>query len=107
MLTPADIDALLLRYQAMADAARANDWDTLAALEREVAALRAAVIARTGDAAPNATEAATLAEGIRHILALDAEIRSHAEPFLTAVRKLLSDGARDRAVRGAYGALEP
>ncbi len=35
MLTPATLDALLARYEAMADAARANDWDRLATLERE------------------------------------------------------------------------
>ncbi|ATE59434.1 flagellar protein FliT [Thauera sinica] len=107
MPTLHDIDALLARYQAMADAARANDWDTLAALEREAAELRAACIARAGSAAADAQERAALAEGMQRILALDAEIRSHAEPFLTAVRKLLSDGVRDRAVRAAYGALEP
>ena len=46
-------------------------------------------------------------EGIRRILALDSEIRLHTDPFLAAVRKLLSGGVRDRAVRNAYGALEP
>lgn len=106
MLTTQDIDALLDRYEAMADAARANDWDRLAALEREAAALRVAVIERTG-ATPAPTDNAVIAEGIRRILVLDGEIRTHTDPFLAAVRKLLSGGTRDRAVRNAYGALEP
>ena len=107
MLSLVDVDALIARYQAMADAARANEWDTLAALEREVAELRAVVIARADGAPPGASERATLAASIRRVLELDAEIRSHAEPFLVAVRKLLSDSVRDRAVRNTYGALEP
>lgn len=106
MLTTQDIDALLTRYEAMADAARGNDWDRLAALEREAAALRVAVIERTIEM-PAQTDNAAIAEGIRRILALDSEIRLHTDPFLAAVRKLLSGGVRDRAVRNAYGALEP
>ena len=40
MLTHSTLDVLLTRYEAMAEAARANDWDRLAALELEAAALR-------------------------------------------------------------------
>jgi flagellar protein FliT len=107
MLTSSDIDTLLARYEAMADAARANDWDRLSALERDVATLRNAFIARADSSAPLPVEGSTVAGGIGRILELDAEIRSHADPFLAAVRKLLSGGVRDRSVRSAYGALEP
>lgn len=105
MLTPQDIDTLLTRYEAMADAARANDWDRLAAEEREAAALRQAFIDRAATA-PLPADAAVLAAGIHRILELDGEIRTHTDPFLSAVRKLLSGGVRDRAVRSAYSALE-
>ena len=114
MLTPATLDALLARYEAMAEAARANDWDRLSALEREAAELRET--ARAGaDAAADAATLATLpaaeAEsrraGIERLLALDAEIRTHADPFLASVRKLLSAGRQERTVRNAYGALAP
>ena len=114
MLTPATLDALLARYEAMAEAARANDWDRLSALEREAAELRET--ARTGadaaaDAATLATlpaaEAESLRAGIERLLALDAEIRTHADPFLASVRKLLAGGRQERAVRNAYGALAP
>ena len=114
MLTRPTLDSLLARYEAMAEAARANDWDRLSALEREAAALRET--ARAGaDAATDAAmqsalpaaELATLREGIERILALDAEIRMHTDPFLASVRKLLAAGRHERAVRGAYRALEP
>ena len=37
MLTLPTLAALLERYEAMAEAARANDWERLSALEREAA----------------------------------------------------------------------
>lgn len=113
MLNPTALDALLARYEAMAEAARANAWDELAALEREAAALREAMRAggEASDAAAMAAlpepEARALASRIEHILALDAEIRSHTDPFLASVRKLLSGNSRERAVRNAYGSLAP
>jgi flagellar protein FliT len=114
MLSRPTLDALLACYEAMAEAARANDWDRLSALERDAAALRDT--ARAGaDAAADAAalaslpgaEADALRAGIERLLALDAEIRTHADPFLASVRKLLAGGRRERAVRNAYGALAP
>ena len=114
MLTPAALDALLAHYEAMAEAARANDWERLTAVEREAAALRLQLQA-DADAANDAdalsqlppAEAAALREGIEGLLALDAEIRSHADHFLSSVRKLLTTERQARAVRNAYGALAP
>ncbi len=113
MLNQTDLDALLALYEAMAEAARANEWDTLAALEREAAALRDAFRAQgriesaTTVAALTEDEAARLRSRIDRILALDAEIRTHTDPFLASVRKLLADNNRGRAMRDAYGALAP
>ena len=114
MLTHSTLDVLLTRYEAMAEAARANDWDRLAALELEAAALRDTArlgADATADAAAMAAlppgEAAALRAGIGHLLALDAEIRTHTDPFLASVRKLLAGGRQERAVRNAYGALAP
>ena len=114
MLTRSLLDALLARYEAMADAARANDWDRLSALEREAAELRETARAgadATADAATLATlppaEAESLRAGIERLLALDAEVRTHTDPFLASVRKLLAGGRQERAVRNAYGALAP
>lgn len=105
MLTPADLDALLERYEAMALAARANDWETLAALEREAAALRRQVMARNhasagaAGALPESVHA-IVARGIERVLELDAEIRSHTDPFLASVRKLLNP-ASARSAEGS------
>ncbi|MFU2488435.1 flagellar protein FliT [Thauera sp. WH-1] len=113
MLSVADLDTLLDRYTAMAEAARANDWERLSALEREAAGLREAFRAAAGpeDAARMTAlapdEAEALRSRIERILALDAEIRVHADPFLASVRKLLAGGRQERAVRNAYGALAP
>lgn len=114
MLTRSLLDALLARYEAMAEAARANDWDRLSALEREAAELRETARAGADAAADAATlaplpaaEAESLRVGIERLLALDAEIRTHTDPFLASVRKLLAGGRQERAVRNAYGALAP
>ena len=114
MLTRPLLNALLARYEAMADAARANDWDRLSALECEAAALRDTARAGADAAADAATlaplpaaEAESLRAGIERLLALDAEIRTHTDPFLASVRKLLAGGRQERAVRNAYGALAP
>lgn len=113
MLNQTDLDALLALYEAMAEAARANEWDSLAALEREAAALRDAFRAQgrvesaTTVAALTADEIPGLRSRIERILALDAEVRAHTDPFLASVRKLLSDNNRGRAMRDAYGALAP
>ena len=114
MLTRPLLDALLARYEAMADAARANDWDRLSALERVAATLRDTARAGAGAAAESAAlatlpaaEADALRGGIERLLALDAEIRTHTDPFLASVRKLLAGGRQERAVRNAYGALAP
>lgn len=113
MLTHTELDTLLARYEAMADAAQSNAWDTLATLEREAATLREAFRAcgQSTDAdtmaALGAPEAEALRSRIERILALDAEIRAHTDPFLVSVRKLLSNDTRSRAMRNAYGALAP
>ncbi|WP_407278255.1 flagellar protein FliT [Aromatoleum evansii] len=94
---------------AMVEAARANDWDRLVTLEREMAALRDEIMRTTSashEALGNA-EAARKAELIAAMLEDDVEIRKHVEPWLASVRKLLSGNVRDRAVRAAYGAFGP
>lgn len=93
----------------MVEAARANDWDRLVTLEREMAALRNEILhaAAAAQAPLDAAEAARKAELIAAMLEDDVEIRKHVEPWLGSVRKLLSGTARDRAVRAAYGAFGP
>lgn len=94
---------------AMVEAARANDWDRLVKLEREMAALRDEILrAAVASQEPlGPSEATRKADLIAAMLEDDVEIRKHVEPWLTSVRKLLSGAARDRAVRTAYGAFGP
>jgi len=105
MLTPATGAELLSLYEAMVVAARANDWDQVAALERAAADLRKSAQNTPNGTVLSADEQRTLAGNIRSILELDREIRTHVEPALESTRKLLSTTVRDKAVRNAYGNL--
>ncbi|ANQ85871.1 flagellar protein FliT [Azoarcus olearius] len=103
MLSLENSRRLLAIYQAMADAARANDWDRLGELGRQGDELRRQAAASQGTPAPG--EEVDLAATIRRILELDGEIRTHAEPAYESTRKLLSGAVQHRNVRNAYGSL--
>ena len=88
----------------MAQAAAACDWDRLVLLEKECAGL-ASRLEAAGQTTPlAATERSRKAELIRQILADDAEVRRHTEPWMEHVREFLGGSARERTVRRAYGA---
>lgn len=100
--------------RAMVQAARENDWDALAAHERELAAARDRLIeAQARGEAVEPGDSATLArktELLRDMVAHDAEIRRHVAPWMDSARRLLGGGARGRAadrVRAAYDAHGP
>lgn len=108
-----ETDALML-YETMsqlsaqmARAAQQNDWDRLVALEQDVAHLRDALppLAAGGRAvvplSPEQRERKL--QLIRRILADDAEVRRHTEPWMDSVRRFLGAGVRERCVRQAYG----
>ena len=88
----------------MAEAAAACDWDRLAALEKDCAGLARHL--ETNDTPVRLSDAdrARKMDLIRRILADDAEVRRHAEPWMAQVRQFLGGGARARSVRRAYGA---
>ena len=94
----------------MVDAARANDWDRLTHLERQVASLRDRMgveealgfQGRVGKRMSEDERQKKIAL-IRRILNDDKEVRVHTEPWMDNVRQLLSGGARERNVRAAYG----
>lgn len=93
----------------MVDAARANDWDRLSNLERQVASLRDRIGVEEALAYPSRPrrmsddERARKVALIRRILDDDKEVRVHTEPWMDSVRQMLSGGARERQVRDAYG----
>jgi flagellar protein FliT len=84
----------------MADAARAGDWEKLTGLEERCSAL----VSQLKSALPAKLDRETQlqkAELIRKILADDAEIRAHTEPWMTNLRKFLGDARQERNVRQA------
>lgn len=93
----------------MVDAARANDWDRLSRLERQVASLRDRIGVEEALAYPSRPrrmsddERARKVALIRRILDDDKEVRVHTEPWMDSVRQMLAGGARERQVRDAYG----
>lgn len=88
----------------MVEAAAACDWDRLVALEKDCAGL-AHHLESNDKAQPLAgEERERKAALIRQILANDAEVRRHTEPWMEQVRQYLGGGARERNVRRAYGA---
>ena len=91
--------------------AQANDWDNLVVRERELASLRRALAALEpsgqGSQSLDAQQLAKKRALLEQILDDEAEVRRHVEPWMESTRKLLGDGARDRAVRAAYGAHGP
>lgn len=106
-LTLDDCKALLECYQAMAMAATDNDWDTLVEHEKRAARLREAAGKRRPVNILNDAEQKEMAELIERILFLDGEVRSHTDPALESLRKMLSGAVRGRAVHAAYGAHGP
>ncbi len=88
----------------MAQAASACDWDRLVALEQDCAGL-ARRLEACGEPTPlSEAEKARKFALIRRILADDAEVRRHTEPWMQHVRQFLGGGARERRMRLAYGA---
>ncbi len=93
----------------MVDAARANDWDRLTRLEKQVASLRDRMgteeaLGFQGRATKRMSEdeRAKKVALIRRILNDDKEVRVHTEPWMDSVRQMLSGGARERKLRSAY-----
>jgi hypothetical protein len=98
--------ALLTLYETMVETARTHDWDRLVEIERQAAALR--------DTATNRPSAHVDEEDVEELAALlvriqriDQEVRSLVEPAHEQARQQLAVEVKGRAVREAYGKLEP
>ena len=105
MMMPSQIDLyqqMHILSTRMVEAARANDWDQLIDLERNVAALRDALMAEDNETlAPE--EIKLKRHLIQSILQDDAEVRRHTEPWMEQVRRFLGGDVRKRQVDQAYG----
>lgn len=93
----------------MVGAARANDWERLISLEHGVGVLRDALIANAetgGDTAMSSRDGGRKRELIQQILADDAEVRCHVEPWMGHVREFLDSQTHRRQVQKAYAATD-
>lgn len=88
----------------MAEAAGAGDWTRLTELERDCAGLARELEAGAEPIRLSEAERARKKDLILKILADDAEVRRHTEPWMEQVKQFLGGGARERSVRRAYGA---
>jgi flagellar protein FliT len=88
----------------MVDAARRNDWDNLIELERSVGALRLRLSQEEDNYRLEFSERERKAALIQRILADDAEIRRHTEPWMEQVRQFLGGARKKRQVDQTYGA---
>ena len=107
LLMPSQIDTyqqICALSAHMVEAARANDWDQLVILERNVAALRDE-LARDDDGNDAlSTQELDLKHGlIQRILDDDAEIRLHTEPWMEQVRRFLGGRSTRERVERSYG----
>ena len=87
----------------MVEAARANDWDTLITLERSIAALRNSLLPDDDNGDQSAGELKLKSQLIQRILADDAEVRRHTEPWMEQVRRFLGKDAQRRDAGHAQG----
>lgn len=72
----------------MVDAARANDWDRLVSLELDVSALRQRM-ADNDETVASPAERARKVALMKQILAHDAEVRRHVEPWMEQAKVFL------------------
>ncbi len=72
----------------MVEAARANDWDRLVTLEQTVAAMRNS-LAANDEPSSSPAERARKFDLMKQILADDAEVRRHVEPWMQHVKSYL------------------
>lgn len=89
--------------EQMVQAAQANDWEQLIVLERRVAGMRDTLLAANRASDLTTQERERKAALIQRILADDAEVRRHTEPWMEQVRCFLGAATQGRLVRGAYG----
>lgn len=88
----------------MVEAANACDWDRLVALEKDCAGLARRLESNGETIRLSDAERTRKMDLIRRILADDAEVRRHTEPWMEQVKQFLGGGVRERNVRRAYDA---
>jgi flagellar protein FliT len=87
----------------MVEAARANDWERLADLEGNVAALRDSLMDEDDNTSLSLPELDLKHGLIQRILDDDAEIRRHTEPWMEQVRRFLGGRTSRERLERNYG----
>ena len=106
LLMPSQIDTykeICALSAQMVEAARANDWDQLVSLERNVASLRDGLMGEDDNASLSHQELDLKHGLIQRILDDDAEIRRHTEPWMEQVRRFLGGRSTRERVEQTYG----
>ena len=95
-------DAMSVKSAQRVEAARNNDWDRLVALEKDCSALVATL--KQVDKAPRADAGYVPRKLalIRKVLADDAEIRRHTEPWMARLQSYLGSARREQRLPHAY-----
>ena len=101
-------EAMSQLTRQMVEAARANDWDSLNTLERNLGTLRDQLIRIDRQpAALTEHERERKRELILRMLDDDREIRRHTELWMREARQMLSSWQVTRNLREAYGGSGP
>jgi len=98
----AEYAQIALLTRRMLDAARASDWDTLIALERECVSHFEQLIGGDGRQPDDAGYRSRKAALIRGILDDDAEIRLLVEPWLAQLAVLIGNTRQQSRLQNAY-----
>jgi len=105
------VEAMASISSSMVEAARANDWSNLTALQEEHASYRdrLAALEPAGKQANDIDESGRLRK--KQLIALMLEdhkaVRAEVEPWLASARKMLFPDIRGRDMRAAYKAMKP
>lgn len=86
----------------MAEAARANRWSRVVALEQQISSLRQAIEAAGAAPIPDA-DILHVSRLTRSIIDHIAEVNRHAQPWLAAARQLLGASGLRRRVETTHG----
>jgi len=96
-------DAVSVKSGQMVHAAQQGDWDRLAALNKDCKALVDALRRADEDShRPDGSHTKRKLALMRKVLADDAEIRRHTEPWMTRLQAYLGGAGRQRCSHPAY-----
>jgi flagellar protein FliT len=107
MLTPKQVIATYEHVAGitgrMVEAAQNADWDQLVTLEQKCSRLVATLELAATPVTLSPQQQQRKTGLIRQVLAADAEIRRHTEPWIDELKLLLDSAGKAQRVRRAYG----